>query len=102
MDLSHVRVALGFEDTTLKVRQFNSYYTFGKNNKEISKSGTNRVYPNEYLYKGKMIQDEQGLNLLDNGVRFYDAILGKWHVTNPLSKKEHLLLGNKQSDQVLV
>ncbi len=85
--LGNVRVAFGFEGALLKVRQVNSYYAFGMNIKELSKNGTNRVHPNEYLYNGKMMQDEQGLNWLDYGARFYDAVLGRWHGLDPLGEK---------------
>jgi RHS repeat-associated protein len=89
--LGNVRVTFGFEGALLKVRQVNSYYAFGMNIKELSKNSTNRVHPNEYLYNGKMMQDEQGLNWLDYGARMYDAVLGRWHVSDAFAEQAYSL-----------
>ena len=83
----NIRVAFGYEGGNLKIRQVNSYYAFGMSIKTLCQNGSNRVHPNEYLYNGKMMQDEMGLIWLDYGARFYDAVLGRWHSVDPLAEK---------------
>jgi len=70
----------------LKTQQVNSYYPFGMNIKGLSANGSATYKPNEYLYNGKMMQDEMGLGLLDYGARFYDAVLGRWHLIDGKSE----------------
>ena len=81
--LGNVRVALRRESGVMKVRQVDSYYPFGMNIKGLSVTTTVGIRPNKYLYNGKMMQDEMGLNWLDYGARFYDAVLGRWHSVDP-------------------
>ena len=88
--LGNVRVAFAFEGSSLKIKQVNSYYPFGMNIKELSLNEgreSAKYYRNEYLYNGKMMQDETGLNWLDYGARFYDPVLGRWHSVDPLAEK---------------
>jgi len=83
----NLRVALRHENGVLKTRQVNSYYPFGMNIKGLSQNGIDLTLPNEYLYNGKMMQDEMGLGWLDYGARFYDAVLGRWHSVDLLAEK---------------
>jgi RHS repeat-associated protein len=57
------------------------------NIKELSLNGSATYKPNEYLYNGKMMQDEMGLGWLDYGARFYDPVLGRFHSLDQLSEK---------------
>ena len=56
------------------------------NIKGLTANSADHSRPNEYLYNGKMMQDEMGLNWLDYGTRFYDPVLGRWHSPNPFSE----------------
>ena len=87
--LGNTRVVFGYKNNALAVKQVNSYYPFGMNIKGLTTRVTieEAKHPaNEYLYNGKMFQDELGLDWLDYGARMYDAVLGRWHNVDPLAE----------------
>ena len=76
-------------DATGNVLQEDSYYPFG-----MAMNGLDTVYAqldpdnkNKYLYNGKELQDDLGLDWYDYGARFYDAQLGRFHVVDPLAEE---------------
>ena len=88
--LGNTRVVFGRQNNALVIKQVNSYYPFGMNIKGLSTHNlkVEAKHPtNEYLYNGKMFQDELGLDWLDYGARMYDAVLGRWHGVDPLAEK---------------
>ncbi len=70
-----------------EVRQVSSYYPFGMSIKGLSSQNfiAESYSPNEYLYNGKMFQDELELEWYDYGARFYDAVVGRWWSVDPLA-----------------
>ncbi|WP_186462456.1 RHS repeat domain-containing protein [Pedobacter suwonensis] len=60
--------------------QRDDYYAFGQ--RRVVSGGTNK-----YLYSGKEIQEELGQ--YDYGARFYNPVIGRWNITDPLADMFH-------------
>ena len=73
-----------FDDFTVEqqsyIVQVDDYYPFGLTHQQPLNNPVSK-----YLYNGKELQDEFGLNWYDYGARMYDPALGRWLVTDPLA-----------------
>jgi len=65
--------------------QDNSYYPFGMQIDNLSFSVDN-IFQNNYLFNSKELNQDFDLNWYDYGARFYDPVIGKWHVQDPLAE----------------
>ena len=71
-------------DNDADLVQQDHYYPFGMRLAGLSTTGD---VENKYLYNGKELEDEFGLNWYHYGFRYYDPQLGRWHVVDPLAVK---------------
>jgi len=81
--------AISIEEETAgvddEVLQRNMYYSFGMEMEgpwELNVSAPE----NKYLYNGKEMQSDFGLDWLDYGARMYDASVGRWNAVDPLAE----------------
>jgi RHS repeat-associated protein len=88
--LVNVRATFAVINNAAVEQQENAYYPFGMSISELAynanTSTTNVV--NKYLYNGKEMQDDFGLDWLDYGFRMMDPVVGRWWVQD-LLMEEH-------------
>ncbi|HKG08731.1 MAG TPA: RHS repeat-associated core domain-containing protein [Pedobacter sp.] len=79
--LGNVRVSFDDNAGVARMIQSDAYFAFGLN-------FTNGVAgdKNNYLYNGKEEQDVLS-DMYDYGARFYDPVIGRWNVIDPLAEK---------------
>ncbi len=82
--LGNTRVVLNQSGKTL---QQNSYYPFGMLMAGLPQK--EEANTNKYLYNGKELQDDFGLDWYDYEARFYDAEVGRWTTVDPLVVNNH-------------
>jgi RHS repeat-associated protein len=71
-----------------EIIQENHYYPFGM----AMEGAWENVVPEvaqDYLYNGKEMQSDFGLDWLDYGARYYDAAIGRWGQVDPLAELDH-------------
>ncbi|HVW98387.1 MAG TPA: RHS repeat-associated core domain-containing protein [Mucilaginibacter sp.] len=83
----HEYAALTFQPQTVPLPQpqVDDYYAFGM---EISRTPPVPDPKNEYLYNKKELQEE--LNQYDYGARFYDPVIARWQVVDPMAEVSRL------------
>jgi RHS repeat-associated protein len=81
----NVRVSFDKDPSTGLARliQKDNYYPFGSLQPGSYVSGV----PNKYLFNGKELQDELGMNLYDFGARMLDPLLGRFFVQDRFAEK---------------
>lgn len=79
-NLGNTRRTFGTKTGAAALYQSDDYYPFGL---EINNSVTSPK--NEYLYNKKELQEE--LSEYYYGARFYDPVIGRWNVIDPLAEK---------------
>ncbi len=82
--LGNVRTTFQVNGSAIEVLQRDDYYAFGMRKSVLNDVGAVSLQ-NKYLYNGKELQEE--LEQYDYGARFYDPVIGRWNVVDPLAEK---------------
>ena len=82
--LGNTRVSFGIDTTRAVPLQYKDYYPFGT---EMMNNIASNADATKYLYNGKELQDEGGLDWYDYGARFYDPAIARWMTVDPLAEK---------------
>tara|TARA_R110002072_G_scaffold236366_1_gene393964 strand:- start:1347 stop:5780 length:4434 start_codon:yes stop_codon:yes gene_type:complete len=69
-----------------EITQQENYYPFGLSHKGTF-YGVATLTDHKYLYNGKELQNEMGIDHYDFGARNYDASIGRWFNVDPLAEK---------------
>ncbi len=85
--LGNTRVVVKDNNGTAEVMQESHYYPFGMQMEGMSYQNPLQEAVNKYLYNGKELQNDLGLNLYDYGARFYDSYLAMFHSLDPKAEK---------------
>ncbi|HLN74671.1 MAG TPA: RHS repeat-associated core domain-containing protein, partial [Prolixibacteraceae bacterium] len=86
--LGNTRISFLADNGQVSVLQVKDYYPFGM---EMTNGQSIAGDPTKYLYNGKELQDEAGLDFYDYGARFYDPVVGRWHSVDLLADKYYAL-----------
>ena len=70
--------------------QIADYYPFGMAMAENAYENVLET-ENKFLYNGKELQSDLGLEWYDYGARMYDPSIGRWHVVDPLAEEGYNL-----------
>ncbi|AZI24026.1 hypothetical protein EA772_01205 [Pedobacter sp. G11] len=81
--LGNVRYTFDIYNGAVRRLQQDDYYPFA-----LRKSVSPVATTNKYLYNCKEVQDELG-GQYDYGARFYDPVIARWNVPDPLQEDEY-------------
>ncbi len=82
--LGNTRVSFKVDTIRAVPLQYKDYYPFGM---EMANWYATVGTPTKFLYNGKELQDEGGLDWYDYGARMYDPALGRFHTQDAFAEK---------------